>query len=510
MKEKLSCTAERTQVAGRERGENGGGGETKLLFPYDSDIIKATAFLRRGGCMMEGHSIPRLMLAAPSSGSGKTTLACGLLRAAQRRGLAPCAFKCGPDYIDPMFHRSVLGVPSRNLDLFFSSEEEVRSRLVSAAQGHGLAVLEGVMGFYDGQGNTDRASSWRLAQATRTPVLLAVRPQGTALTLAALVKGVQIFRTPSQIAGVLLNGCTQRLAELLTPAIQGETGLPVLGYLPQLPGCSIPSRHLGLFTPDEVEDLSAKVDRVAGQLAETANLDQIFALARSAPELEAEPLPPLPDAPDGPLVAVARDEAFCFYYEDNLDELRRAGSRLAFFRPTRDQSLPEGTCGLYLGGGYPELHARALSENRAMGEAVRRAVLDGMPTLAECGGFLYLQSTLEDGEGVSWPMAGVLDGAGFKTSRLQRFGYVTLTAQEDSPYLNQGETVAAHEFHRWDCTRNGELCRARRPSGGEGWNCMVEQGNLLAGFPHLYFPSNPQFAVRFAAACRQYQERNAL
>ena len=460
--------------------------------------------------MMEGHSIPRLMVAAPSSGSGKTTLTCGLLRAAQRRGLAPCAFKCGPDYIDPMFHRSVLGVPSRNLDLFFNSEEEVRSRLVSAAQGHGLAVLEGVMGFYDGQGNTDRASSWRMAQAARTPVLLTVRPQGTALTLAALVKGVQTFRTPSQIAGVLLNGCTQRLAELLAPAIQGETGLPVLGYLPKLPGCSIPSRHLGLFTPDEVEDLSAKVDRVAGQLVETADLDRIFALARSAPELEAEPLPPLPDAPDGPLVAVARDEAFCFYYEDNLDELRRAGARLAFFRPTRDHALPEGACGLYLGGGYPELHARVLSENRSMGEAVRRAALDGMPTLAECGGFLYLQSTLEDGEGTPWPMAGVLDGAGFKTSRLQRFGYVTLTAQKDSPYLKQGETVAAHEFHRWDCTQNGELCRARRPSGGEDWNCMVGQGNLLAGFPHLYFPSNPQFAVRFAAACRQHQERNAL
>ena len=284
----------------------------------------------------------------------------------------------------------------------------------------------------------------------------------------------------------------------------------MLGYLPQLPGCSIPSRHLGLFTPDEVEDLSAKVDRVADQLAETADLDRIFALARSAPELEAEPLPPLPDAPDGPLVAVARDEAFCFYYEDNLDELRRAGARLAFFRPTQDRALPEGACGLYLGGGYPELHARALSENRSMGEAVRRAVLDGMPTLAECGGFLYLQNTLEDGEGTPWPMAGVLDGAGFKTSRLQRFGYVTLTAQKDSPYLKQGETVAAHEFHRWDCTQNGELCRARRPSGGEDWNCMVGQGDLLAGFPHLYFPSNPQFAVRFVAACRQYQERNAL
>ena len=455
-------------------------------------------------------TVPRLMLAAPASGSGKTTVSCGLLRAAQRRGLAPCAFKCGPDYIDPMFHRAVLGLPSRNLDLFFSGEAEVRSRLAGAAPGRGLAVLEGVMGLYDGIGNTDGASSWRLARATDTPVLLVVRPQGTALTLAALVKGLQTFRAQSQIGGVLLNGCTQRMAGLLAPAIQGETGLPVLGFLPVVPQAELPSRHLGLFTPGEIRDLQGKLDRLADQLEETADLEGIFALARSAPPLEGAPLLPAEEDPEGPVVAVARDEAFCFYYEDNLDELRRAGARLAFFRPTRDQSLPEGTCGLYLGGGYPELHARALSENRAMGEAVRRAVLDGMPTLAECGGFLYLQSTLEDGEGVSWPMAGVLDGAGFKTSRLQRFGYVTLTAQEDSPYLKQGETVAAHEFHRWDCTRNGELCRARRPSGGEGWNCMVEQGNLLAGFPHLYFPSNPQFAVRFAAACRQYQERNAL
>ena len=454
-------------------------------------------------------SISRLMVAAPSSGSGKTTLTCGLLRAAQRRGMVPCAFKCGPDYIDPMFHRSVLGVPSRNLDLFFSSEEEIRSRLVSAAQGSGLAVLEGVMGFYDGVGNTDRASSWHLARSTRTPALLTVRPQGTALTLAALVKGVQTFRSPSQVAGVLLNGCTQRLAELLAPVIQGETGLPVLGYLPKLPDCSIPSRHLGLFTPDEVADLSVKVDRVADQLEKTADLDRIFELARSAPRLEAELLPPLPDG-DGPLVAVARDEAFCFYYEDNLDELRRAGVRLAFFRPTQDRALPEGTCGLYLGGGYPELHARALSENRPMREAVRRAVWGGMPTLAECGGFLYLQNILEDGEGTPWPMAGVLDGAGVKTPKLQRFGYVILTAQGDSPYLRKGETVAAHEFHRWDCTRNGELCLARRPNGGEKWECIVGQGNLLAGFPHLYFPSNSQLAVRFAAACQQYQERNAL
>ena len=455
-------------------------------------------------------TVPRLMLAAPASGSGKTTVSCGLLRAAQRRGLAPCAFKCGPDYIDPMFHRAVLGLPSRNLDLFFSGEAEVRGRLASAASGRGLAVLEGVMGLYDGIGNTDGASSWRLARATDTPVLLVVRPQGTALTLAALVKGLQTFRTQSQIGGVLLNGCTQRMAGLLAPAIQGETGLPVLGFLPVVPQAELPSRHLGLFTPGEIRDLQGKLDRLADQLEETADLEGIFALARSAPPLEGAPLLPAEEDPEGPVVAVARDEAFCFYYEDNLDELRRAGARLAFFSPTEDRGLPPGSCGLYLGGGYPELHARALSGNAPMREAVRRAVEGGMPALAECGGFLYLQKTLEDPEGSAWPMAGALGGAGVKTPRLQRFGYVTLTARGDTPYLRQGETIAAHEFHRWDCTRNGDLCRAERPSGGEGWDCMAGRENLLAGFPHLYFPSNPQFAPRFVSACRRYREKEDL
>ena len=460
--------------------------------------------------MPQSCSIPRLMVAAPSSGSGKTTVVCGLLRAAQRRGLRPRAFKCGPDYIDPMLHRAVLGVPSRNLDLFFQSEPQARSCLASAAQNSGLAVLEGVMGYYDGLGNTDRASSWHLAKATRTPVLLVVRPQGVSLTLAALVRGLQTFRTPSQIAGVLLNGCTQRLAQRLSSAIEGEAGVPVVGYLPKLDGCEIPSRHLGLFTPGEVEDLSAKVDRAADQMEETADLDRLFALACSAPALEAELPESISDAPDGPVIAVARDEAFCFYYEDNLDELRRAGARLVFFRPTKDSHLPQGTRGLYFGGGYPELHARALSENGPMREAVRQAIGGGMPTLAECGGFLYLQKTLEDDAGIARPMVGALDGAGRKTARLQRFGYVTLTAQADGPYLHQGETMAAHEFHRWDCTRNGSLCRAQRPNRGEHWDCMVGQGKLLAGFPHLYFASNPQFAARFVAACTQYQERTSL
>lgn len=445
------------------------------------------------------------MVSAMASGGGKTVLTCGLMAAVQRRGLAVSGFKCGPDYIDPMFHTQVLGVASRNLDLFLQGEGGVR-RSYAAAGRADLALVEGAMGFYDGLGGTDRASAYAVAKLLRLPVVLVIRPKGSSLTLAAQVKGLMDFRRENQISALVLTCCAPGLYAHLKPILERETGLPVLGYLPPMAEAELPSRHLGLYTAGEVENLQGRFTAVAEQLEKTVDLDRLLALAggEAAEDKAISPQKPVCT------IAVARDEAFCFYYEDNLDELRRAGARLAFFRPTQDRALPEGTCGLYLGGGYPELHARALSENHPMGEAVRRAVLGGMPTLAECGGFLYLQNTLEDGEGTPWPMAGVLDGAGVKTPKLQRFGYVTLTAQGDSPYLKQGETMAAHEFHRWDCSQNGELCRAQRPSGGEGWNCIVEQGNLLAGFPHLYFPSNPQFAARFVAACRQYQERNAL
>ena len=237
--------------------------------------------------MEERLDLPRLLVAAPASGSGKTTVTCALLRAFQRRGLDPCAFKCGPDYIDPMFHREVLGLPSRNLDLFFSGEDQARALLSSAGRGRGVAVLEGVMGCYDGVGGTERASSWHLARTTGTPILLVVRPQGAALTLAAMVQGLARFRSPGMIGGLLLNGCSRGLAELLTPMLQRETGLPVLGWLPQLPDCAIASRHLGLLTPGEVQGLAEKVDRLASQMEETVDLEGVLALARSAAPLPA-------------------------------------------------------------------------------------------------------------------------------------------------------------------------------------------------------------------------------
>lgn len=450
--------------------------------------------------------IPRLLLAAPASGSGKTTLTCALLRVLERRRLSPCAFKCGPDYIDPMFHRSVLGLPSRNLDLFFSTPAEVRHNLALGARGRGAAVIEGVMGYYDGVGGGERASSWHLAQVTQTPTILVAEPKGSALTLAAVLQGLARFREPSHVRGVLLNGTTPAMAARLSRDIQRETGLPVLGCLPRMPECAIPSRHLGLYTPGEIVDLGARVDKLADALEQYADVNGLLAIARSAPDLEIPDEPEETAAPAGTL-AVAWDEAFCFYYQENLKLLERCGLKLVKFSPLTDQKLPEGTCGVYLGGGYPELYAKKLSENTAMLAALREAAAADLPILAECGGFLYLQKSLEDSEGAPWPVAGILEGSGFQTGRLQRFGYVTLSPREDSAYLRTGETLAAHEFHRWDCTQNGESCLAQKPENEKSWNCMLYKGNLLAGFPHLYLPSCPQVARRFADACRRWKER---
>jgi cobyrinic acid a,c-diamide synthase len=443
------------------------------------------------------------MIAAPSSGAGKTTVTLALLSALKRRGLSPVSFKCGPDYIDPMFHRAVLGVPSGNLDLFFTPPETVRGLLAEHAAGAGVAVVEGVMGYYDGSGMTVKDSSYELAAVTETPVVLVVSTYGAALSLAAVIKGFRDFRPDSRIAGVVLNGCSKPLFELLKTALEGETGVRLLGYLPRLPECAIASRHLGLVTAGEIADIQQKIDCLGLQAEQSIDIDTLLDLASSASAVS-ESLPDiLPTVTTKPIIAVARDEAFCFYYADNLNLLERFGAVLTPFSPLRDEALPPGAAAVYLGGGYPELYARALSRNVRMLGSIKTAMDGGMPALAECGGYLYLLESLEDDGGASCPMAGALPGRGFKTNTLQRFGYVTLTANTDNVLCPAGASVPGHEFHYWDATENGGDVTAERPNG-ERWPCIKATGTLFAGFPHLYFYGNPSFAENFVRAAAAY------
>ena len=444
----------------------------------------------------------QFLLAAPRSGSGKTTMTCALLMALKRRGCAPCAFKSGPDYIDPMFHRAVLGVESRNLDLFFSAPDTVRTLYARGAAGHGAAVCEGAMGFYDGLGGvSDRASAWHLADTLGLPVLLVAEPKGQSLTLAAELNGLVNFRTPSHIAGILLNNCTARMHALLAPMLEKETGLPVLGFLPKLPEAVIGSRHLGLYTAAEVENLQQKLALLADAAEEHIDWPRLLALCEKEP-------PALPEkAPQPPArvrIAVAQDEAFCFTYAETLEAFRDAGAEVVFFSPLRDTALPENIGGLYLPGGYPELHARELSENTSLLHEIKRKIESGLPTAAECGGFLYLGQSLTDAEGQSWPMAGVLPGEAKDAGRLVRFGYAALSADSDSMLFRAGESFPIHEFHHWDSTANGTALAAKKPVGGAAWRCGFVNEHFYAGFPHLYWAGTP-LPQRFAAAAENYR-----
>ena len=444
----------------------------------------------------------QFLLAAPRSGSGKTTMTCALLMALKRRGCAPCAFKSGPDYIDPMFHRAVLGVESRNLDLFFSAPETVRTLYAKGAAGHGAAVCEGAMGFYDGLGGvSDRASAWHLADTLGLPVLLVAEPKGQSLTLAAELNGLVNFRTPSHIAGILLNNCTARMHALLAPMLEKETGLPVLGFLPKLPEAVIGSRHLGLYTAAEVENLQQKLALLADAAEEHIDWPRLLALCEKEPPA----LPVQPETPPARVrIAVAQDEAFCFTYAETLEAFRDAGAEVVFFSPLRDTALPENIGGLYLPGGYPELHVRELSENTSLLREIKQKIESGLPTAAECGGFLYLGQSLTDAEGQSWPMAGVLPGEAKDAGRLVRFGYAALSADSDSMLFRAGESFPIHEFHHWDSTANGTALAAKKPVGGAAWRCGSVNEHFYAGFPHLYWAGTP-LPQRFAAAAENYR-----
>lgn len=491
----------------------------------------------------------KLMITAAASNSGKTAVTCGLLSLLKRKNYDPCAFKCGPDYIDPMFHRSVLGISSSNLDVFLAGEDGVKNVFARNSKGHLAAVCEGVMGYYDGvragatqpgidsgepqlSGHSagDYASAYHVASLLDLPAVLVVRPKGAALTLAAVIKGVASFRADSRICGVIFNDCSEMYYKTYGPAIEEASGVPVLGYVPHMEEANFESRHLGLMTAEEITDLAERIDRIGQTMEKTIDLDRLLALAGtdagSAADADGSVAetawaaegaavvakPVLRDTPDtadakaagAPAVriAVARDEAFNFIYAETLTALEDAGAEIVFFSPVHDAGLPVNINGLYLPGGYPELYGRQLSENAAMREQIRAAVTAGLPTIAECGGFLYLSSELEDADGNSWPMVGVLPGSARNAGKLVRFGYGTIRAARDTMLLREGDEAPVHEFHYWDTTENGSDMTLTKLSNGKQWDFGYASETLYAGFPHLYLGGG-QLAKRFVEACRR-------
>ena len=449
------------------------------------------------------NSVPRILLAGAGSGCGKTTMTCAILQALADRGVDAIAFKCGPDYIDPMFHRRITA-SGGNLDPFFFSPDTLNYLLEKYGSGHAVSVIEGVMGYYDGLGLSDDASTSTVARATGTPAVLVLNAKGASRSLLAQLEGFLRFLPDSGVRGVIFNRCSPSLYPLLAEAVKERFGEEVkpLGYLPPMPDCSLESRHLGLVTAAEVADLEDKLRALSLQAEKSLDLDGLLALAQSAPEVSFTP-PKLPEKRETVRIAVARDNAFCFYYEESLDLLREMGAEIVSFSPLKDSALPENIQGLYLGGGYPELYAEELSRNESMLASVREALASGLPTVAECGGFMYLTEAI-DGH----PMAGVLPGSCRDTGKLTRFGYVNLAAGEDTLLCRAGESIPAHAFHHWDCTDPGAKFTAAKPSG-RSWACAQASKRLYAGFPHFHFLANPSFAENFYDTCLEVKRGHA-
>lgn len=444
--------------------------------------------------------IRRVMLAAPKSGSGKTMLTCALLQTLKDRGEQVISYKCGPDYIDPMFHKKVIDIPSKNLDTFFTNEEQTKRRFLSGRTEREIAVLEGVMGLYDGLGGVRKeGSSYHLAEVTDTPVILVVDAKGMGKSILALIAGFLAYDEKKLIKGVLLNRMSKSYYQILKPLIEQELKIRVVGYFPEYKRFQIESRHLGLKMPEELPHIKEELKLLSQAFAETVSLDEIMTIAEEAGGLSQpgiEGVKKGTENKDMPVIAVARDEAFCFYYEDNLQLLEEYGARLSYFSPLHDRTLPQECDGILLGGGYPELYAEELGENKTMLSQIREAISDGMPIVAECGGFMYLHEFIQDKENKKQSMTGVIPAGCHDTGKLVRFGYIEIKEKKAS-FLPEGQVIRGHEFHYFDSEKNGEDCIASKPVSGKTYPCILAGETYWMGFPHLYYPSNPAFARNF-------------
>lgn len=441
----------------------------------------------------------RFMIAGTHSGCGKTTLTCAVLQALVNRGCDVSSFKCGPDYIDPMFHSKIIGTAAYNLDGFFCDRDTVNYLLHKNARD--VSVVEGVMGFYDGVGNA--ASSRQLGLDTDTPVVLVMDCKGMSLSMGAVMKGFLEFQTPHNIAGFLFN----RLPESLIDTAQRLCDEMNVKYFGRFPICregAVESRHLGLVTANEIAGLQEKMQRLARLAEEHILLDDLLAVGQTAGRVAFPPPSVTYRSQIRPKIAVAYDRAFCFYYEDNWNLLRELGCEIVRFSPLTDSAIPHGVSGLLLGGGYPELYAARLAANRSMLDDIKKKINAGLPTVAECGGFLYLHEDMEGSDGGSYPMAGVIQGHAFKTERLRRFGYINLTAERDYLLGRRNEVIPAHEFHYWDSDNCGTDFTARKASNSLEYACIHANDHLYAGFPHLYFYAKPAMAENFVKKCEEF------
>lgn len=450
----------------------------------------------------------KIMIAATRSGSGKTTITCSLLYQLKQLGHNVRAFKCGPDYIDPMFHRMVLGIDSENLDLFMSGEDDVRNifykelaKLSEEASVDHISVIEGVMGLYDGLGGvSEEASSYHLAKVLNVPIVLIIDAHGMGKSILAEIAGFISMDNANLIKGIILNRTSKSMHDSLKDEIEEKFDVKVLGYVAKSKDMVFDSRHLGLVLPEEIPDISEKLKNTAEVVMAGIDINTLLETADAAEsEQDIRPFCERAGTSQRVRIAVARDEAFCFYYRENLRMLEEAGAELVYFSPLHDTKLPDNIQGLLIGGGYPELYAKELSANVSMRSSIKKALDNKMPSLAECGGFMYLHEYMETEDGIKAAMVGSVKGSCHYTGHLVRFGYVTI--------MGAGEIfpVRGHEFHYYDSDNNVNSCTAVKPTGKRSWECMHLTDNSLWGYAHLYYRSNPSMVKWFVEKCSEYE-----
>jgi cobyrinic acid a,c-diamide synthase len=464
----------------------------------------------------------RIVISGTSSGVGKTTVTIGLMRALARRGLRVQGFKAGPDYIDPSYHFAATGRKSRNLDSWMLQESVMREVLIRGCRDADIAVIEGVMGLYDGKdATTDKGSTAEIARVLKTPVILLVNAKAMARSAAAVVLGFQKLHPETPIAGVIVNQVgSVRHYEMVKQAIEGACGIPVLGYLLVNKELQIPERHLGLVPAIERGELNPLIERAADVIEQGVDLDCLLSIAQTAGELPPVEVPlfnfsdtctrsgiSLQSTMFHATIAVAMDRSFNFYYPENLELLETYGAKIVTFSPTNGECVPDEADALYIGGGFPEEYAQLLAEHERVRTNIRRLIEKGMPTYAECGGYMFLTESITDRSGRTLPMVGVIPGRVEMQDRLAALGYREVTAKEDTLLLKKGESARGHEFHYSRITTTENFPYAYDAKGLRGTHPEgYAKGNLLAGYCHLHFASNPAMAKRFVEAAVRFKE----
>ncbi len=486
-----------------------------------NNIATAAATQRRHSTHL--LQFPRLMVAGTHSGSGKTTLAMGLYACLLRRQLSVQAAKVGPDYIDPMFYRTIAQTfgtdqtPQQvfNLDTWLLSAVDVQQIIARSALAADFCLIEGVMGYYDGRWDQPLAcSSYEIAQLTKTPVVLVVDGKGSSLTLAAVIQGLLAFQSPSGISGVILNRVSSGQYRRIKPMLEQATGIPILGYLPQMGEIRLPSRHLGLVLPHQIDNFQQQLQHLAEVLEETLDWKGLFALANLAPPVSVSDMPVPRRAQSSVVIGVALDDCFNFYYDDALLYLCECGATLLPFSPLTDTHLPETCDGLYFGGGYPELYAQTLSNNASFISSLRERASCGIPIMAECGGYMYLGKSLRTRDGQTWPMVGLVEHTFCMTGRLAPFGYVQIQKilrEQGSetmawPYGFSAQNLRGHCFHYSVCSPSTGDIGIQKTDGRTWREGHLGPGRFLS-YVHLHFRQQPEWTAGFMASCRAYRQQ---